>query len=155
VEEAQPRIRSAFDELLFRAIDGLERTSDTPGASCFDLDEQQEFPSSSNDIDLSPLGCAVIAIEDFFPLGAEPLAGDTFAEIADLLRRPGMAIRVSQMAARVEQPAETSDGECDKVREDGAHGGAVSYHIRCADQSHIVEILGRILACSDRVRPSQ
>ena len=153
VEQFQPRIRPAFDELLFRAIDGIERSTDPSGAARFDLDEKQQFAASGDDIDLSSLGGAVIAIEHLFALRAEPVAGDAFAEIADFLGRPCAAIRVRQMAARVEQPAETTDGECDKVREDGAHGGDPWYHIRCVGQSHIAEILGHIVACCDRERP--
>lgn len=88
VEQFQPRIRPAFDELLFRAIDGIERSTDAPGAARFDFDEKQQFAASGDDIDLSSLGCAVIAIEHLFALRAEPVAGDAFAEIADFLGRP-------------------------------------------------------------------
>ena len=153
VEQFQPRIGPAFDEFLFPAIHGIERSTDTSRAARFDFDEKQQFAASGDDIHLPSLRRAVIPIEHLFALRAEPMASDAFAEIADFLWRPRTAIRVSQMATRVEQPAETSDGECDKVREHGAHGDDLSYHIRCVGQSHIAEILEHIVACCDRVRP--
>lgn len=88
MEQFQPRIRPAFDELLFRAIDGIERSTAPPGAARFDFDEKQQLAATGDDIDLSTLGCAVIAIEHLFALRAEPVAGDAFAEIADFLGRP-------------------------------------------------------------------
>lgn len=146
-EQFEPGIRAAFDEFLFAAVHGIERPADATRAPGLDFDEKQQLAAACNDVHLTTLGRTVIAIEDFFALRAQPVACRTFAKSPDFLRRPGCSVLMRQTAGRVEQPAETSDDECDKAREDGVHGGAALYHIRCGDQNHIAEIPAHTPPC--------
>ncbi len=150
LEQLEPGISAAFDQFLFSAIHGIERSTHTTSSSGLDLDEEQQFAASRDDVDLAALGCTVVPIQHLYASCSQPLTGDFFADFADLLRRPRAAVFMNQVAGRVEQPAETSDDECDKVREDGGHGDDALYHSRCGVQSHIAEIPSRMRPSGDR-----
>jgi hypothetical protein len=97
-EQLEPGIRAAFDEFLFAAVHGIERPPDATGPAGFDLDEQQQGTAPRDNIDLTTLGRAVVPIEDFFSLCAEPVAGDALAALSHFLRRPRSAVFMSQAA---------------------------------------------------------
>jgi len=96
LQQLQPGIGAAFDQLLFGMVDSIERSTHAPGTAGFHLDEQQQFPASGDNVNLSSLGRAVVPIEDFFATAAQPVAGHAFAEFADLIAAPRLAIVMVQ-----------------------------------------------------------
>ena len=134
---------TASDELLFFGIHGKEWAGEGFGGARLDFGEEQHITFARNDIDFAATGCTEVAVEHFAALGAQPLAGDAFPEFANGFGGERGAVTIRQMAASVEQRAETIDDEGDRVHGRGVLQDVPWYHILCGVQSRIGGIARR------------
>ncbi len=89
-EEVQPRECAARDEALLTAVDGGGGTAEAGGGAGLHFDEDEGVAVAADEIDLSPVFCAEVAVEDLVPVLAEMFGGEVFAMAAEVARAGAM-----------------------------------------------------------------
>lgn len=110
----EPSVGTAFDELLFGSVHGFVGTNFAVGLAGFHLNKEEEFVVTSDDIDLPFVRSTEVGGEDFVALSLQPSSGDFFSVVTQPFGSSWVAVAINRVARRVEQPAETSDGDACK-----------------------------------------
>src|SRR5690606_9258421 len=118
-QQPQPLVRTTPDQPPLGFIHCLKRTAGAARPSRFDFGEQKALSFAGDDVDLPPAGSTEVAVENLRAVRHQPPPGDLLAQAPDLFGAERTVV-TRQLAARVEQPAETSDDECGKDHVDGA-----------------------------------
>ena len=90
---------AALDQCLLVAIHRVEGPDPLTRSAGLYLDEDQQLVLAGNDVDLAPLGPAVIAREDGVASTAQPADGDPLTMASDPLWAAWRSIPLSQAAA--------------------------------------------------------
>lgn len=105
LEELEPGVRTAFDELLLRRGHRIERAAVGGGGACLDFDKEKGVVVSRNDIDFAALGVLEVAGEDFVTGGLEVAGGNFFAKLSNFLRAYFFSSEEGYFNGCIERPA--------------------------------------------------
>ncbi len=120
IQELQPGEGAARDELLFCAGHGFRWGSVGEAAPRFYFDENERLagPVATNDVHLSALRCAEVAIQDLVAVPPQIPDGEAFAFAAQPL--VGIFIRTRRTGAAPAERGEKFSDESDKAHARGA-----------------------------------
>ena len=145
-ELLEPGVCSALDECLLGLVYRVQRPDSGAFLAGFHLHKQEQPVVPCNDVHLAFAGSSEIPRQDPASLGTQPIGSHAFTVIAQPRPAARGAVRLRQVAGRVEPPAETSDDDGDKGRDSEALQDGLSCHIPDVSQSHIGETRGRLRA---------
>lgn len=139
-QQTQPLVCASLDQAMLFTVHRIQRPTLPPFTACLHLGKKQQITLSRDDIDFPSSWSFEVEIQDLRPIRTQPRLCDPLPERAQRRRAKLPAISRRQTASRVEQPAETTDDECDRAHGDGALQDALSYHSPYVAGSRIREI---------------
>ena len=122
VEERHVSACAANDQRLFFGIHGQCRPTEGDGSPGFDLDEQQDFSFTGDDVDFAAFAGLEILIEHLTAaLQPEPATGNFLAKLADPIFGPFFSSGIPQWHGGAEQPVGAASQPAMEARQ-GPHG---------------------------------